>query len=82
MKRLLKRLILTLLISALLIAVAMTWNVWHTPIPEPTTFNKVTPPQTFQPLRLRVVTWNLWGILWFTPRAPSACRSSRSRSSK
>ncbi|WP_395740170.1 endonuclease/exonuclease/phosphatase family protein [Prosthecobacter sp.] len=68
MKRLLKRLILTLLTSALLIAAAMAWNVYHTAIPEPTTFAKVTPPPAFTPLRLRVVTWNLWGIFGFTPR--------------
>jgi endonuclease/exonuclease/phosphatase family metal-dependent hydrolase len=68
MKRWLKRLIITLLVSALMAAAAMTWNVCHTAIPEPTQFSKVTPPLTFEPLRMRVVTWNLWGILWLTPR--------------
>lgn len=68
MKRLLKRIILTLLLSTLAVAAAMTWNMYHTAIPEPTTFTQVTPPPTFEPLRLRVVTWNLWGIFGFTPR--------------
>ncbi len=68
MKRWLKRLTISLLISALLVAAAMTWNVHHTAVPEPTNFPTVTPPPTFQPLRLRVVTWNLWGIMFLTPR--------------
>ena len=68
MKRWLKRLAITLLVSALMVAAAMTWNVCHTTVPEPTQFGKITPPPTFEPLRLRVVTWNLWGILWLTPR--------------
>lgn len=68
MKRWLKRLGILLLGSLLVLAALMSWNACHTAIPEPTTFGKVTPPPTFQPQRLRVVTWNLWGILWKTPR--------------
>lgn len=64
MKPWLKRLVITLL----LLGAVMAWNEYHTAVPEPTRFSTVTPPPTFQPLRLRVVTWNLWGILWFTPR--------------
>lgn len=68
MKRWLKRL-RTILLGSLLIPVAvMSWNVYHTAVPEPSQFSLVTPPPAFQPLRLRVVTWNLWGILWLTPR--------------
>ena len=64
MKRWLKR----LGISLLILGAVMTWNVWHTPIPEPTTFTAATPSPTFQPLRLRVITWNIWGIFGLTPR--------------
>ncbi|WP_395749559.1 endonuclease/exonuclease/phosphatase family protein [Prosthecobacter sp.] len=68
MKRWLKRLFIILLVSALMLSAAMTWNVYHTSVPEPSHFATFTPPPTFQPLRLRVVTWNLWGIFGFTPR--------------
>lgn len=68
MKRRLQRFSVFLIGSLLILAAVMAWNVHHTPIPEPTTFAKATPPAAFTPLRLRVVTWNLWGIFGFTPR--------------
>ena len=67
MKRRLKRLGIILLGPLLILVAAMTWNVYHTAVPEPTQFIVVTPSPAFQPQRMRVATWNLWGILWLTP---------------
>ena len=67
-KRWLKRLGIMLLGSMLILGSVMTWNVWHTAVPEPTEFSVVTPPPAFESVRMRVVTWNLWGLLWLTPR--------------
>lgn len=68
MKRWLKRLGILLLGSLLVLAALMSWNACHTAVPEPAHFSIATAPAAFTPLRLRVVTWNLWGIMWLTPR--------------
>lgn len=68
MKRWLVRLAKLLLVIAFAIAGLMTRNVCHTEVAEPTMFEVVKPPKAFEPVRLRVVTWNVWGLWLITPR--------------
>lgn len=67
-KRLLVRLAKLLLTVVLVIAGLMVRNVWHTAVPEPTMFEEKAKPQTFEPVRLRVATWNVWGLWLLSPR--------------
>lgn len=46
----------------------MLWNLRPPAVPEPRLLDPVAPPEVFEPLRLRVVTWNVWGLRWITPR--------------
>lgn len=68
MRKWLKRLARLLLMGALVVGALLGWNLRAPDTPEPQDFSRVEHSQPFQPLRLRVVTWNVWGLLWMTPR--------------
>ena len=57
--------------TAIIIALLL-WNLRAPGVPEPTDFAKSPAPAdsapSLAPIRLRLVTWNVWGLRWLTPR--------------
>jgi hypothetical protein len=68
MKRLLRRIAILLGLLCLLIAALMAWNLRPPAIGEPQNFALRSGDAVPVAVRLRVVTWNVWGVLWLTPR--------------
>lgn len=46
----------------------MAWNLRPPAVAPPSHFEPVSLPSTTEPVRLRVLTWNVWGLLWMTQR--------------
>ncbi len=70
MKRWLRRLTRLLIGCVLIIIGLLVWNLRAPAVGEPTDFAARVGQgdAAFTPMRLRVVTWNVWGLLWLTPR--------------
>ncbi len=56
------------LVLAAFLGGLMLWNLRPPAVPEPQLLDPVEAPESFEPLRLRVVTWNVWGLRWISPR--------------
>ncbi|TDU63157.1 endonuclease/exonuclease/phosphatase family metal-dependent hydrolase [Prosthecobacter fusiformis] len=69
MKRWLRRLARGLIGCTLVIIGLLAWNLRPPAVGEPTDFapKAASADSSFTPVRLRVVTWNVWGLLWLTP---------------
>ena len=46
----------------------MLWNLRSPEVAEPKEFPPALPAETGTVIRMRVVTWNVWGLRWITPR--------------
>ena len=67
-KRWLRRITRFLLASLLVIIGLLAWNLRAPAVGEPTDFALRVDQADPAPIRLRVVTWNVWGLRWITPR--------------
>ncbi len=74
MKKWLRRLLKLTLGLLVVVGGLMLWNLRAPGVPEPSGFAPGPPPASFTPVRLRVLTWNVWGLLWITPRREERLR--------
>lgn len=68
MKRWIIRLAKGTAIATTFVVGLMLWNLRPPAVPEPQQFEAAPAPVDFEPLRLRVVTWNVLGLRWISPR--------------
>ncbi len=68
MKRGIMRSVKFAAVAATFVVGLMLWNLRPPAVPEPTQFEAALAPVNFEPLRLRVVTWNVLGLRWISPR--------------
>lgn len=68
MKRWLRRLIRFLMGCVVVIIGLLIWNLRAPAVGEPADFAERSGQAEPVPIRLRVVTWNVWGLRWITPR--------------
>jgi endonuclease/exonuclease/phosphatase family metal-dependent hydrolase len=68
MKRWLRRFAKFVGLLCLLVGALMAWNLRPPAVGEPDNFALRTGTTVPAAIRLRVVTWNVWGLLWMTPR--------------
>ena len=60
---------LRIFVTVLLVAGGlMLWNLRSPEVAEPGEFQRSPPAETSAAIRMRVVTWNVWGLRWITPR--------------
>src|SRR5688572_10217037 len=68
MRRWLRRFTRLLLACIVVIIGLLAWNLRAPAVGEPTNFVSRTGDAVLAPSRLRLVTWNVWGLRWITPR--------------
>lgn len=76
MKHWFRRLLKLAIGVCLIVGALLLWNLRAPAVPKPTAFLKIdlNTWEKSPPLKLRVVTWNVWGLRWITPRRAERLR--------